>query len=72
MVFHLDSLERNAARPGAFPFLVAKHRAGQSFELRDNPLPTSALTPELQQCLATALDKILLMCESFPGGSDEV
>jgi hypothetical protein len=72
MAFHLDSLERNAARSGAFPFLVAKHRAGQSFELRDNPLPTSALTPELQQCLATALDKILLMCESFPGGSDEV
>jgi hypothetical protein len=27
---------------------------------------------ELQQCPATALDKILLMCESFPDCSDEV
>ena len=72
MVFHHDSLERKAARSGAFHFLVTKHRAGLSFEFRGNPLPTSVLTPELQQCLATALDKIFLMCESFPDGSDEV
>ena len=55
-----------------FHFLVTKHRSGLSFELRDNPLPTSVLTPELQQCFATALDKIFFMCESFPDGSDEV
>jgi hypothetical protein len=37
MVFHHDSLERKAARSGAFHFLVTKHRAGLSFEFRDNP-----------------------------------
>ncbi len=62
MVIHHDSLERKLARSGAFHFLVTKHGVGLSFEFRDNPLPTSVLTPELQQCLATALDKILLMC----------
>ena len=62
MVFHHDSLERKLARSGAFHFLVTKHVAGLSFEFRDNLFPTSVLTPELQQCLATALDKILLMC----------
>ena len=71
MVYHHDSLERKAASSGAFHFLVTKHCGGLSFKLRDNPLPTSVLTPELQQCFATALDKILLMCESFPDGSDD-
>jgi len=72
MVFHHDSLERKAALRGACPLLVTKHRSGLSFELREYPLPTSELTPELQQCIATALDKILLMCEGFPVGSNEV
>ena len=37
-----------------------------------NTLTTCELSPELQQRLGTALDKILLMCEIFPVGSDEV
>ena len=32
MVFHHDSLERKAARSGAFHFLVTNHRGGLSFE----------------------------------------
>ena len=72
MHFHHDSLERKAAMRGAFPFLASKHALGLSFQLRDHPLTTCELSPELQQCLGTALDKILLMCESFPVGSDEV
>jgi hypothetical protein len=51
---------------------VTKHRSGLSFELLDYPLPTSELTPELQQCIGIALDKILFMCLGFPIGSDEV
>jgi hypothetical protein len=72
MHFHHDSLERKAALRGAFPFLASKHALGLSFELRDHPLTSCELSPELQQCLGTALDKILLMCETFPVGSDEV
>jgi hypothetical protein len=65
MHFHRDSLERKAALRGAFPFLASKHALGLSFELRDHPLTTCDLSPELQQCLGTVLDKILLMCEMF-------
>jgi len=73
MLFRQDSLERNAAMRGAFPFLANKHALGLSFELRDHHLPTSSdLTPELQQCLGPALDKILHMCDEFPAESDEV
>ncbi len=73
MLFRQDSLERNAAMRGAFPFLANKHALGLSFELRDHQLPTSSdLTPELQQCLGSALDKILHMCDGFPAESDEV
>jgi hypothetical protein len=73
MLYHVDSLERKAAMRGAFPFLAGKHTQGLSFELRDYQLPTSSnLIPELQQCLGTALDKILHMCEGFPAESDEV
>ncbi len=72
MQLNTDSLERKAAARGAFPFLVLKHCTGLSFELRDHPLPTVALSIELQQCLGTSLDKILLLCEEFPAGSDEV
>jgi hypothetical protein len=50
MVFHHDSLERKAARSGAFHFLVTKHRAGLSFEFRYNLLqhlfsPQNSYTP---------------------------
>ncbi len=72
MRFDNDSLERKAALRGAFPFLASKHTLGLFFELRDHPLTTCELSPELQKCLGTALDKILFMCDSFPTGSDEV
>jgi len=73
MLFREDSLESKAAMRGAFPFLASKHALGLSFELRDHQLPTSSdLTPEIQQCLGSALDKILHMCEGFPVESDEV
>jgi hypothetical protein len=73
MLFHVDSLECKAAMRGAFPFLPGKHAQGLSFELRDYQLPTSSnLTPELQQCLGSSLDKILHMCKGFPAESDEV
>ena len=73
MLFREDSLERKAAMRRAFPFLANKHALGLSFELRDHHLPTSSdLTPELQQCLGPALDKILHMCDEFPAESDEV
>ena len=73
MLFHVDSLERKVAMKGGFTFLTGKHTQGLSFELRDYNLPTSSnLIPELQQCLGTALDKILYMCEGFPAKSDEV
>jgi len=73
MLFRDDSLERKAVMRGAFPFLANKHALGLSFELRDHQLPTSSdLTPELQQCLGSAFDKILLMCDGFPAESDEV
>jgi hypothetical protein len=57
MHFHHDPLERKAALRGAFPFLDSKHALGLSFELSDHPLTTCELSPELQQCLGTALDK---------------
>ena len=73
MLFGADSLERKVAMKGGFTFLTGKHTQGLSFELRDYNLPTSSnLIPELQQCLGTALDKILYMCEGFPAKSDEV
>ena len=68
MRFQNDSLERKAAMRGAFIFLASKHTLGLSFELRDHPLTTCELQPELQKCLGTALDKILIMCEDFPVG----
>ena len=73
MLFRDDSLERKAVMRGAFPFLANKHALGLSFELRDHQLPTSSdLTPEIQQCLGSSLDKILHMCDGFPAESDEV
>lgn len=41
-------------------------------ELRDHLLPTAELTPDLQHRVATALDKILQMNETFTGGAEEV
>ena len=71
--FKPSTNQRKAALRGAFPFLASKHALGLSFELRDHQLPTSSdLTPELQQCLGSALDKILHMCDGFPAESDEV
>ena len=69
MRFQNDSLEHKAAMRGAFIFLASKHTLGLSFELRDHPLTTCELQPELQKCLGTALDKILIMREDFPVGS---
>ena len=51
MMMQLDSLDLNAWHSRAFPFLVAKHCSGHSFQLRDYPLPTVELIPELQQFL---------------------
>ena len=72
MQLNTDSLERKASARVTFPFLVLKHYTGLQYELHDHPLSTNALSTELQQCLCTALDKILLLCEGFPAGSDEV
>ena len=49
-------------------YVKTESALGLSFELRDHPLTTCELSPELQQCLGTALDKILLMCETFSVG----
>jgi hypothetical protein len=49
MHFHHNSLERKAALRGAFPFLASKHALGLFFQLRDHPLTTCELSPELQQ-----------------------
>jgi len=71
--FKPSTNQRKAALRGAFPFLASKHALGLSFELRDHQLPTSSdLTPELLQCLGSALDKILHMCDGFRAESDEV
>jgi hypothetical protein len=53
MHFHHDSLERKAAMRGAFPFLASKHALGLSFQLRDHPLTTCELSPEIHCCLHT-------------------
>ena len=55
MMLQLDSLDLNAWHSRAFPFLVAKHCSGHSFQLRDYPLPTVELIPELQQLMIVLL-----------------